>query len=192
MAEAEVEQHTKQRVIILTHACASAEKRYDGYEKKLAALDAKAQAVATVSGLVLAAIAAFSKDGRPPIPAGGGCWWIVLVLTIPVLALAAVIISMWGATVREPANPFDTSSSLLDAEQIASSPSEALEANWILNYYMGQLKRWQACLDGTGQLHGIKHTVNRKGHYVLIGQRLLMLAFVLLILLFGLVLFVSR
>ena len=72
MTSQEESGQAKQMIAVLVDACANAARHYDSSHKGFVALDAKAQGVASVSGLVLAAIAAFSRDGRPPVLAPNG------------------------------------------------------------------------------------------------------------------------
>ena len=59
MTADEQERCVQQKIAVLINACDVAAKHYDDYYKGFVALDGKAQGIATISGLVLAAIAAF-------------------------------------------------------------------------------------------------------------------------------------
>lgn len=182
---------TKLKVAVLVDACASAAKHYENYHQRVVVLDTKAQGVATVSGLVLAVTAAFSKEGRPPILVHSW-WWLALVLAIPVLALAAVMVSMRGALVGEMSAPFDAPSNMRAAESVRIAINDQSNTERIFAYYTSQLELWRESLDGTKNSSGMKNSVKRKAQYVSVGQRLLMTALALLTVLFGFVLFAAR
>jgi hypothetical protein len=187
----ELKKCAQEKSAVLINACDLAAKHYDDYYKAFVALDGKAQGVATISGLVLAAIAAFLKDGRVPILAQRGYLWMFLILAAPVTALLAVIISLWGAKVTEIVEPFDAPNRISEAEELAKLDCDQFTQGHVVNYYLMQLERWRECLGGTGNTRGIKDSVDDKARCVLIGQRLMIAALALLIVLFATVLYVS-
>jgi hypothetical protein len=175
----------EQKIAVLLDACSTAAKHYDDYYKGFVSLDGKAQGVATVSGLVLAAVAAFFKDGRLSAIAQTAWWWRVSILAIPLLALGAVIISLQGALVHEMVEPFDAPGSILDAEGLVELSRDQFHSDAVIAYYRSQLMRWRRCLDGTAENEGMRRSVAKKSNYVLLGQRLMMTALGLLTLVFG-------
>lgn len=188
----ELKKCTQEKVAVLINACDVAAKHYDDYYKGFVALDAKAQGVATISGLVLAAIAAFLKDGRIPVLAKSGWGWIFLILAAPLASLMAVIISLWGARVTEVVEPFDAPGRISEAQDLAKLDCAQFGQDHVMNYYSAQLMRWRECLEGLEDTPGIRQSVEKKAGYVLWGQRFMMFALFLLTVLFAVILFVSR
>jgi len=188
----EPEKCAREKVPVLINACDVAAKTYDDHYKGFVALDGKAQGIATVSGLVLAAIAAFLKDGRVPALAKSGWWWIILIMAAPLAALMAAVISLLGAQVSSFIEPFDAPGRITEAEDLARLDCAQFDQERVLSYYLAQLERWRECLEGTEKMVGIKKSVERKAAYVLCGQRLMILALFLLMVLFAVILFVSQ
>jgi hypothetical protein len=202
MTADEQERCVQQKIAVVINACDVAAKHYDDYYKGFVALDGKARGIATISGLVLAAVAAFLKDGRVPVLAQRGSLWTALILAVPLLALAAVIASLWGARVTEVVRPFDAPSRILEAEDLVKLSCDQLSSGHILNYYSAQLAHWRGCLQSsesrvaTGEpvekIVGIAESVEKKAARVLLAQRLMLAALALLTLLFAVILFASR
>lgn len=165
----------RDKVEVATDACDNAARQYEDYYKGFAALDGKSQATTTVSGLVLAAIAAFVKDGRIPVLANSSHWWIFLILAPPVLALMSVICGLIGAKVTEVIVPFDSPEQIREARDIAQLECEEFSQTNVLNYYSARLDHW------IGALESIESRVTQKATWVLKSQiaMLFSLAFLL-------------
>jgi hypothetical protein len=188
----ELEKCAREKIPVLINACDVAAKNYDDHYKGFVALDGKAQGIATVSGLVLAAMAAFLKDGRVPALAKSGWGWIILILAAPLAALMAAVISLLGAQVSAFVEPFDAHGRITEAEDLARLDCAQFGQERVLGYYLAQLERWRECLEGSENMVGIKEAVEKKAAYVLCGQRLMILALCLLMVLFAVILFVSQ
>jgi len=188
----ELKKCTQEKVAVLINACDVAAKHYDDYYKGFVALDGKAQGVATISGFVLAAIAAFLKDGRVPTLAQSGSGWICLIMAAPCAALMGVIISLWGARVTEIVEPFDALGRISEAGDLAKLDCTQFSQDHVMNYYSDQLERWRECIQGLGATPGIRQSVEKKAGYVLWGQRCMIFSLCLLTILFGVILYVSR
>ena len=76
-----VEKCERDKVALLIDACEVAARHYEDDWNAFANLDAKALGVATIGGIVLAAVVAFLKDGRAPAFAQGNCLLMLLILS---------------------------------------------------------------------------------------------------------------
>jgi hypothetical protein len=160
----------RDKVAVALNACDNAAKHYDDYYKGFVALDGKAQATATVSGLVLAAVAAFVKDGRVPALVSGSRWWILVVLAPPVSALVSVILALIGAKVTEVTVPFDSPEQIREAKDLAELDCGEFSQVHVLNYYRARLEHWIDAIES------IQSVVERKSGWILRGQIALILA----------------
>ena len=159
-------------------ACDNAAKHYDDYYKTFAALDGKAQAAATVSGILLASVVAFVNAGRlSTLLSSVGTWGYLLVLSPAVGALVTVIVSFVAAKVMKVAVPFSAPDQLKEVGDLADLPPEELSKDYLLDYYRDRLTHWKAALAD------IAAGVERKARLVLWTQALLVLTVVLLLIL---------
>jgi hypothetical protein len=167
----------RDKVQVSTNACDNAAKQYDDFYKSFAALDGKSQSAATVSGLVLAAVAAFVKDGRIPVLMSCSRWWVLLILAPPVSALISVIYALVGAKVTEVVVPFDSPEQIREAKDLAQLDCNEFSQSHVLNYYNARLEHW------IGALESIATAVSRKATWVLRSQiaMLASLAFLLVL-----------
>ena len=96
-------------ISVAQNACDCAAKQYDDYYKSFAAFDVKAQATATISGVVLAAFVAIANAGRfqTLLASGRICGYLLVTLT-PLFAFSAVIASLIASRVRAVTIPFDS------------------------------------------------------------------------------------
>jgi hypothetical protein len=182
----------EQCLAVLQNACDVANNQYDDYYKSFAGLDAKAQATATLSGLVLAAIAAFLKDGRIPVLAKDGLLGWIAVLLPPILALFAVLVSLLASRIKDIATPFDSAQRIKDAIEISMQEPASMAREQIFIYYRKQLEYWQETFSGNEDGEGIVQAVERKGRLVKRGQELMFSSLFFLLLLFIGVLVESR
>ena len=125
----------RDKVAVAISAADSSAKHYEDYYKSFLGIDTKAQSNATISGLVLAATAAFIKDGRVTALAQSGRWWIVLVLLPPAFALLAVIVSLVGARITSIIFPFDAKEQIREAKHLADLDCNEFSQMHIRNYY---------------------------------------------------------
>lgn len=180
----EQNQRAKDIISLLQNACDVASKQYDDYYKSFAALDAKAQGTATVSGLVLAAMAAFLKDGRIPVIAKSGVRGFILILLPPTFALLAVVVSLWAARIMDIVEPFGSTQRTRDAINLSKQDPDLMSNEQVFIYYREQLKDWEKTFDGDGKTTGIVEAVNNKGILVHWGQILMVSSLCLLLILF--------
>jgi hypothetical protein len=175
----------RDKVAVALNACDNAAKHYDDYYKSFTALDGKAQATAAVSGLVLAAIAAFAKDGRVPLIVSSAHVGIVVVLGAPVAALASVIICLFGARVTEVVVPFDSPEQIREAKNLADLGCEEFSQEHVLDYYRARLEHWITALES------IESVLKRKASWTLGGQIAMIAALVFLLVLYTMTLLKS-
>jgi hypothetical protein len=173
------------KVAVALNACETAAKHYEDYGGAFTTLDGKAQATGIISGLVLAAVAAFFKDGKAPAIVSGKHCWIFLVLAPPVLALAAVITSLLGARVTEVISPFDSPEQIREAKNLADVDCVEFSQEHVLDYYRARLEHWLKALEG------IRLVVRGKAKWILWCQRLMIASLVFLLVLYIVVLFKS-
>ncbi|RZU40348.1 hypothetical protein [Edaphobacter modestus] len=170
---------------VSTNACDSAAKQYEDYYKGFAALDTKSQSTATISGLVLAAVAAFVKDGRIPVLVSARHWWILLIVAPPVTALFSVIFALTGAKVTEVVVPFDAAEQIREAKDLAELDCEEFSLAHVLNYYNSRLDHWN------NALASIESCVIDKAKWVLNAQITMIASLALLLALYVIVLLKS-
>ena len=168
----------RDKVAVALNACDNAAKHYDDYYKGFAALDGKAQATAAVSGLVLAAVAAFLKDGRVPALVSCSRWWILLILASPISALISVILALIGAKVTEVIVPFDSPEQIREAKDLAELDCGEFSQAHVLNYYRARLEHW------INAIESIQSVVERKSCWILTGQIAMIVALVSLLVLY--------
>jgi hypothetical protein len=173
------------KVALAKDACDSAAKHYDDYYRSFASLDGKAQATATISGLVLAAMAAFVKDGRVSALVHSGHWWILMPLAPPVFSLASVIMSLVGAKVTEIVVPFDSPEQIREAKNLAKLPCTEFSQEHVLDYYRARLEHWIQAVES------IAKAVESKASWILRGQIAMIAALVALLALYIVVLLKS-
>jgi hypothetical protein len=168
----------RDKVAVALNACDNAAKHYDDYCKTFTSLDGKAQATAAVSGLALAAIATFAKDGRTSVLVTSAHGWIVIVLGAPITALASVIICLFGARVTEVVVPFDSSEQIREAKNLADLDCGEFSQEHVLDYYRARLEHWITALES------IDSVVKRKACWILGGQIAMIASFVFLLVLY--------
>ena len=168
----------RDKVAVALNACDNAAKHYDDYYKSFTALDGKAQATAAVSGLVLAAIAAFAKDGRSSVLVSSAYCWIIVVLGAPAAALASVIICLVGARVTEVVVPFDSPEQIREAKNLADLGCDEFTQEHVLDYYRARLEHWITALGS------IELVVKRKARWILRAQIAMIASLVLLLILY--------
>ncbi len=178
MTPDEEEKCDRDKIALLIDACNVATKQYEDYWSAFTSLDAKAMAIATISGIVLAAVVAFLKDGQAPAFARSNWVFMTIILAPPLIALVAVIASMLGARVTEVVEPFDAPERMREATNLAELDCEEFSRPHVADYYRAQLKHWsEAIVD-------IRLVVERKATSVLFGQWALIGALALLLVLF--------
>jgi hypothetical protein len=168
----------RDKVAVALNACDNAAKHYDDYYKSFTALDGKAQATAAVSGLVLAAIAAFAKDGRASVLVSSGYGSIVVVLGAPIAALTSVIICLFGARVTEVVVPFDSPEQIREAKNLTDLDCDEFSQEHVVNYYRARLEHWITALES------IESVVKRKACWILGGQIAMIASLVFLLVLY--------
>jgi hypothetical protein len=173
-----VEKCERDKVALLIDACEVAARHYEDYWNAFANLDAKALGVATIGGIVLAAVVAFLKDGRAPAFAQGNCLLMLLILAPPVFALAAIISSLFGAKVTEVVEPFDAPERMREARDLAGLDCDEFSTKHIVDYYRDQLNHWSKAIAD------IKAVVATKGKRVFLGQAFLIAALSSLVVVF--------
>jgi hypothetical protein len=171
-----------EKITILASACDSAAKHYDDYAKSFVALDAKAQGAATISGIILAAFAAFFKDGDVAALAKTNHWWLFLILPVPITALTTVALSIWGAWIAEVTVPFDAPGQIADAETVLAVDDEAFSKNHVVTFYQKRLNHWKEAFES------IVPVIGRKALRIQIGQGFMLTSLLLLLVLFVVVL----
>ena len=135
----------RDKISVAISACDSAAKQYDDYAKSFIALDVKAQATTVISGLVLASIAAFVKDGRVAA-LHDSRWWILLILAAPVAALSGVVISVLGSHIREVIVPFDAPAQIHDIQNLTSIDCTEFSPEHVLLFHRERLTHWSEAL----------------------------------------------
>jgi hypothetical protein len=178
MTTESVEKCERDKATLLIDACEVAAKHYEDYWNAFANLDAKALGVATIGGIVLAAVVAFLKDGRAPAFAQGNCFLMLLILAPPLLALTAIIFSLFGAKVTEVVEPFDAPERMREAKALAELDCGEFSSQHIVDYYRAQLDHWSKAISD------IKEVVAAKGKRVLLGQAFLIAALSSLVVVF--------
>lgn len=168
----------RDKIALLMNACETAAKQYEDYANAFANLDTKASAVATIAGIVLAAVVAFLKDGQAPAIAQGNCFYMILIVASPVLALAAIVASMFGAKVTEVVEPFDAPERMREAKNLAELGCEEFSRQHIIDYYRAQIDYWSKAIED------IRKVVATKATRVLFGQGTLIAALGILVLVF--------
>jgi hypothetical protein len=169
---------TRDKVAVALNACDNAAKHYDDYYKSFTALDGKAQATAAISGFVLAAIAAFAKDGRASVLVSSAYASIALLLGAPIAALTSVIICLFGARVTEVVVPFDSPEQIREAKNLADLGCDEFSQEHVLDYYRARLEHWITALGS------IESVVKRKAWWILRGQIAMIVALVFLLILY--------
>jgi hypothetical protein len=173
------------KISVAINACDSAAKHYDSYYRGFMALDAKGQGTVTVSGLILAAMAAFLKDGRVPVLVSSSRWWILLILAAPAAALVAAIISLFGTRLVDVVVPFDASAQIHEAKILAALDCTEFSQRHILDYYLERLTHWNRALDS------IESAISRKARRVSLAQKMMLVGLLTLLLLFIVILLKS-
>lgn len=168
----------RDKVAVALNACDNAAKHYDDYYKSFASIDGKAQTTAAISGLVLAALAAFVKDGRVPPLVNSGHSWIFIILAAPVAALVSVITCLFGARVTEVVIPFDSQEQIREAKNLAELGCDEFSQQHILDYYHARLEHWITALES------IESVVKRKACWILRGQIAMIAALSFLLILY--------
>jgi hypothetical protein len=182
VAEVESDDSVDQKISIMVSACDSAAKHYDDYARTFAGLDTKAQGVTTVSGIVIAAVVSFFKDGGVVGLVKANHWWLVLILSVPITALIAIFISLWGSRVTEFVMPFDAPTAIADAETVLQTDAQEFSRNEIVTYYQGRLDHWKEAFES------IASVTEQKAIMVARGQGVMFVSLVLLSVLFVVVL----
>jgi len=178
MTPESVEKCERDKGALLIDACEVAARHYEDYWNAFANLDAKALGVATIGGIVLAAVVAFLSDGRAPAFAQGNCLLMLLILAPPVLALTAIIFSLFGAKITEVVEPFDAPERMREAKALAELSCDEFSPQHIVDYYRAQLDHW------SNAISDIKDVVAAKGKRVLFGQAFLIAALSFLVVVF--------
>lgn len=173
---------TQDKVAVAASACENASKQYDDYYKSFSGIDGKAQATSTVSGLALAAIAAFLQNGQVASLLHAGCWHRLAVWAPPSLALASVILSLIGSMITDVVTPFNSSERIREAKDMAELPCSEFSQQHVLDYYRSQLEDWISALKS------IDSAVESKARWVLSGQVAMIFAFISLLILYMLIL----
>ncbi|HEX4576278.1 MAG TPA: hypothetical protein VH117_02910 [Edaphobacter sp.] len=159
----------RDKISIAVSACDNAAKHYDDYAKSFIALDTKAQATAVISGLILASVAAFVKDGRVAA-LHGSQWWILLFLAAPIAALLAVIISLLGSHIREVTVPFDAPAQIHDVQNLTALDCTEFSSDDVLIFHQERLKHWSAALTN------VRDVMEDKATWVARGQKAMILS----------------
>jgi hypothetical protein len=173
----------RDKVALLVDACDSAAKHYEDFAAAFANLDTKASAVATIGGIVLAGVVAFLKDGSVPAAAAKHVLFLMLIVAAPLLALAAIGLSLLGAKVTEVSEPFDAPARMREAQDLSDLDCDEFSLQHIVNYYRAQLDHWHQAIDD------IRAVVSTKANRVLWSQLTLMAALASLVALFVFLLF---
>jgi hypothetical protein len=182
----EVEKCFDMKISLAQDACDCAAKQYDDYYKSFTAFDVKAQATATISGLVLASVVAFVNAGRfQALLIGGQLYSYLFVLLPPALALCAVIVSLVASRVREVKIPFDSIAQIREAEDLAKLGCEQFSKAHVLDYYLTRLNHWRVAVDS------IAIEVDSKAKWVKRAQILMVSALLFLLVLFMVTLLTS-
>ncbi len=176
------EARIRDKVSVAASACDNASKQYDDYYKSFSGLDSKAQATATVSGLALAAIAAFLQGGHVASILHAGCWHSLAVWVPPSLALVSVILSLVGSRVTDVVTPFNSSERIREAKDLAELHCSEFSQQHVLDYYRSQLEDWILALDS------IDAAVESKARWVLSGQVAMIFSLIGLLVLYILIL----
>jgi hypothetical protein len=173
---------TRDKVAVATSACENACQQYDDYYKSFSGLDGKAQATATVSGVALAAIAAFLQGGQVASLLHAGCWHSLAVLAPPSLALMSVILSLIGSKVTDVVVPFDSAERIQEAKDLAELDCSEFSQQHVLDYYRAQLEHWILALQS------IDSAVETKARWILWGQISMICSLIGLVVLYILIL----
>ncbi|UWZ82966.1 hypothetical protein [Occallatibacter riparius] len=163
---------------LLTDACEGAAKHYEDYANAFVNIDTKAAAITTVGGIVLAAVVAFLKDGQVPEAARGNCLYVTLIIASPVLALIAIIFSLFGARVTEVVEPFDAPERIREARNLADLDCNEFSQQHIIDYYRAQSDHW------SNAIRDIREVVRLKANRVLWAQYFLIAALSVLVIIF--------
>jgi hypothetical protein len=59
---------------------------------------------------------------------------------MPLVALDAIIVLLWGARVTEAVEPFDAPKRIAEAEDLAKLPCDQFSPDNVVNYYIEQLE----------------------------------------------------
>jgi hypothetical protein len=182
MTDREKSKPVEEKIKVVASACDSAAKHYDDYARTFVALDAKAQGTATTSGIVLAALATFFKDGDVSGLVRANHCWLLLVLAVPITALSAIVTSLWGARITEVVMPFDAPEQIADAEVVLGVDNENFTQNHVATFYQRRLEHWKEAFDS------IATVMDLKAKKISIGQGFMFASLVLLIVIFVVVL----
>lgn len=152
-------------VALSVAACDSAAKQYDDYGKTFVALDNKAQNAATVSGVILAAIVAFTSAGKLAELVSIGTWWSKLLMLIPLIgALTTIAVSFFASRLMELKVPFASQDQIDEVQNLARLPAEELSHAHVLAYHAERLSHWKSALKS------ISDGLARKARWVHIAQ----------------------
>jgi hypothetical protein len=168
----------REKLALLINACDVAAKQYEDYWNAFANLDEKAVAVATIAGIVLAAVVAFLTEGKAPAFAQESWQHTALILEPPLLALIAIISSLLGSRVRELVAPFDAPARIEEAKLLGELECGEFSLRRVINYYNEQLKLWSKAIESIGD------AVGAKADRVLFGQWYLIASISFLVVLF--------
>lgn len=160
----------REKLTLLINACDVAAKQYEDYWNAFANLDEKAVAVATIAGIVLAAVVAFLTEGKAPAFAQQSWLHTALILEPPLLALVAIISSLLGARVRELVGPFDAHARIEEAKLLGELKCDEFSLRRVINYYNEQLKLWSKAIKSIGEAVGAKADRVEFGQWYLIAS----------------------
>lgn len=168
----------RNRAAILQDACSIGAKHYEDYWNAFVNLDTKASVIATIGGIVLAAVVAFLEGGQVPAVAQGNWMYRALIIASPVLALVAVVMSLFSSLVMDVMEPFDAPERIREAKNLAELDCSEFSLRHSVNYYQSQATYWSEAIGD------IKDVVAKKAHRVLCAQCVLILALAALVVLF--------
>jgi hypothetical protein len=159
MTPEEINACERDKIALLIDARDAAAKQYEDYSNAFVNLDNKASAVATIAGIVLAAVVAFLKDGQAPAVAQGNCFYMIMIVASPVLALAAIVFSMIGAKVTEVVEPFDAPERMREAKNLAEIDCDEFSRQHIIDYYRAQVDYWSKAIEDIRKVVATKANV---------------------------------
>ena len=135
------------KVSVAINACEIAAREYEDYYKSFSGIDAKAQGTATVSGIVLAAVASFLKDQYVADLMKAGCWKSLAVMLPPTFSLMAVILSVIALRVKSIVVLFKSANQMREASELPRLPSTELSDEHLVNFYLARNRHWQDALE---------------------------------------------
>lgn len=166
-------------VALAESVCDSYAKQYEDYSKTFVALDAKAQATATIGGVLLATIVALANAGKlASLLKCGSVSGVLLALSPALAAFVAICIALFASRARPVSAPYDAARQHKEFEDYMRLRAE-VDQETLLSFHAGRLNHWKTCLESVAK------AVNEKGDQVARAQIAMVIAAVLTLVVSG-------